>query len=202
MFRTTGVVTLPQSICYVMTRRGEERPQRGHMPILASKLPICTIEALGEGSAKVIIKRGQKRLAGNARMSAKSDPEGTSQPVSLDIKYSEQVDSNNLAFLFAWPRFQFRHATNKNVAPGICSRSFIWVDCNPIYQSEKLPLPKQHHRLRSSFAAGTRKSNGHVKTRLSEQNPELAEVDQGRGRCRDRQVQGKISDLDEQDEQD
>lgn len=101
-----------------------DKARRGHIPILASKLSISTIGFLGEGSAKVIIKRGQKRLAENARMSEKGNPEDTSQSVSLYIRYSEQVDSNNLAFPFAWLRLQFRHATNKNVAPGNMQQKF------------------------------------------------------------------------------
>ncbi|KAJ5982230.1 hypothetical protein N7451_012330 [Penicillium sp. IBT 35674x] len=89
----------------------------------------------------MIIKRGHKRLAENAKMSAKSDPEDTPQSVSLNIKYSEQVDSNNLAFLFAWPRFQFRQQQTRMLHPGICSKSFIWVDHNPIYRSENYRCP-------------------------------------------------------------
>ncbi|KAJ5982402.1 p53-like transcription factor [Penicillium sp. IBT 35674x] len=57
-------------------------------------------------------------------MSEKSDPEDTSQSVSLDIKYSEQVDSKNLAFPFAWPRLQFRHVTNEKVASGDMQQKF------------------------------------------------------------------------------
>ncbi|KAJ5982316.1 p53-like transcription factor [Penicillium sp. IBT 35674x] len=126
-------------------------------------------------------------------MSAKSDPEDTSQSVSLNIKYSEQVGSNNLAFLFAWPRFQFRHATNKNM-----QQKVLFGLIATLSTGVKITVAQ----TTSSPSLIVRGRHPKKQWPREEQNPDLAQADQGRGRCRDRQVQRKILDLDEQDEQD
>ena len=124
LFQITGSITLPRTLRYVLTERGDR------IPILAQELAIAGTESVEGNPIKVrgflilmsgpspnlssrqIISVPWKSPAASSTPEEKTEKEPTSIP--LDTMSNQDMDADYATFPVAWKRLQFRIATANN----------------------------------------------------------------------------------------
>lgn len=107
LFQITGSITLPRTLRYLLTDRGE------HIPIAAQELSISATESV-EGHPVKLISVPWKTPASNAIISPEDKAEKEPTSIPLDIMPNQDVDGDYANFPIAWKRLQFRIATANN----------------------------------------------------------------------------------------
>lgn len=107
LFQITGSVTLPRTLRFLLTDRGDR------IPIVAQELSISATESV-EGHPVKLISVPWKTPASNAAISPEDKAEKEPTSIPLDIMSSQDVDGDYANFPIAWKRLQFRIATANN----------------------------------------------------------------------------------------
>lgn len=107
LFQIAGSVTLPRTLRYVMTDRGDR------IPIMAQELTVSATESV-EGNPVKIISVPWKTPAANPAGQPEDKAEKEPPAIPLDIMAGQDMDSDYATFSIAWKRLQFRIATANN----------------------------------------------------------------------------------------
>lgn len=107
LFQTTGSITLPRSLRYIMMENGDR------IPIMGQELYISATESV-EGHPVKLISVPWKTPASNNQSTPEDKVEKEPAPLPLDTMSNQDMDAGFATFPIAWKRLQFRIATANN----------------------------------------------------------------------------------------
>lgn len=107
LFQVTGSITLPRSLRYIMTERGER------IPIVAQELTISATESVEGGTVK-LISVPWKTPINSPPIAPEEKTEKEPTVIPLDLMSHHDPDVEFATYPFAWKRLQFRIATANN----------------------------------------------------------------------------------------
>lgn len=106
LFQITGQITLPRTLQYILTEKGEQ------IPILGQELTISATESVEGNPVKIISVPWKTPATNQPTTEDKSEKEPPS--IALDLSNGQEMDSEFVNFPIAWKRLQFRIATANN----------------------------------------------------------------------------------------
>ena len=107
LFQITGSITLPRSLRYILTERGDR------LPIVGQELQISATESV-EGHPVKLICVPWKTPLNNLPPPPEEKGEKEPTTIPLDIMSNQDMDADFATFPIAWKRLQFRIATANN----------------------------------------------------------------------------------------
>ncbi|KAK3679349.1 hypothetical protein LTR78_000910 [Recurvomyces mirabilis] len=107
LFQTTGEITLPRTLRYLMTEQGEQ------IPIMGQELMISATEST-EGNPVKIISVPWKTPAHPSSNVVDDRAEREPPSIPLDLLNYQELETDFASFPFQWKRLQFRIATANN----------------------------------------------------------------------------------------